>query len=62
MEQYDSTTVVPPGLAAEIDRFGNIVIDCTTVAHVDRTGLATPVNDSIYAELLPLEKRARGLA
>ena len=28
VEQYDSTTVVPPGLAAEIDRLGNIVIDC----------------------------------
>jgi N-methylhydantoinase A/oxoprolinase/acetone carboxylase beta subunit len=25
--QYDSTTVVPPGLSARIDRFGNIVID-----------------------------------
>ena len=30
IEQYDSTTVVPPGLGAEIDRLGNIVIDCTT--------------------------------
>ena len=26
INQYDSTTVVPPGLTAEIDRFGNIVI------------------------------------
>ena len=25
IEQYDSTTVVPPGLTAEIDRYGNIV-------------------------------------
>jgi N-methylhydantoinase A/oxoprolinase/acetone carboxylase beta subunit len=24
--QYDSTTVVPPGLTAQVDRFGNIVI------------------------------------
>jgi 5-oxoprolinase (ATP-hydrolysing) len=24
--QYDSTTVVPPGLVCEVDRFGNIVI------------------------------------
>jgi N-methylhydantoinase A/oxoprolinase/acetone carboxylase beta subunit len=24
--QYDSTTVIPPGLAAQVDRFGNIVI------------------------------------
>jgi len=27
-----------------------------------KTGIPTPVHDSIYAELLPLEKRARGLA
>jgi N-methylhydantoinase A/oxoprolinase/acetone carboxylase beta subunit len=26
INQYDSTTVVPPGLVCEIDRFGNIVI------------------------------------
>jgi len=27
VNQYDSTTVIPPGLSAQIDRFGNIVID-----------------------------------
>ena len=27
-----------------------------------KTGIVTPVHDSIYAELLPPEKRARGLA
>jgi len=27
VHQYDSTTVVPPGLAARVDRFGNVVID-----------------------------------
>jgi len=27
-----------------------------------KAGIATPVHDAIYAELLPLEKRARGLA
>ena len=26
INQYDTTTVIPPGLAAVIDRFGNIVI------------------------------------
>jgi N-methylhydantoinase A/oxoprolinase/acetone carboxylase beta subunit len=26
VNQYDSTTVIPPGLTAQIDRFGNIVI------------------------------------
>jgi N-methylhydantoinase A/oxoprolinase/acetone carboxylase beta subunit len=25
--QYDSTTVIPPGIAAHVDRFGNIVIE-----------------------------------
>jgi 5-oxoprolinase (ATP-hydrolysing) len=46
VEQYDSTTVIPPGLTAEIDRWGNIEIDCTTRAasEVDRAGaLATPI-------------------
>jgi N-methylhydantoinase A/oxoprolinase/acetone carboxylase beta subunit len=27
VNQYDSTTVIPPGVSARIDRFGNIVID-----------------------------------
>ena len=27
VNQYDSTTVIPPGLTARVDRFGNIVID-----------------------------------
>jgi N-methylhydantoinase A/oxoprolinase/acetone carboxylase beta subunit len=26
VNQYDTTTVIPPGFAAEVDRFGNIVI------------------------------------
>ena len=26
INQYDTTTVIPPGLSAEIDRFGNIII------------------------------------
>jgi N-methylhydantoinase A/oxoprolinase/acetone carboxylase beta subunit len=26
VNQYDSTTVVPPGLSAHVDRFGNIVV------------------------------------
>jgi N-methylhydantoinase A/oxoprolinase/acetone carboxylase beta subunit len=26
VNQYDTTTVIPPGLAAHIDRYGNIVI------------------------------------
>ena len=27
VNQYDSTTVIPPGLTARVDRFGNIVIE-----------------------------------
>jgi 5-oxoprolinase (ATP-hydrolysing) len=38
VEQYDSTTVIPPGLSAQIDRHGNIVVDCTTGARRRRAG------------------------
>jgi N-methylhydantoinase A/oxoprolinase/acetone carboxylase beta subunit/N-methylhydantoinase B/oxoprolinase/acetone carboxylase alpha subunit len=46
IEQYDATTVVPPGLVAEIDRHGNIVVDSSVYerAGADRgVGLATPI-------------------
>ena len=45
IEQYDSTTVVPPGLTAEIDRHGNIVVDCSRAAAAleDSGDLSTPV-------------------
>ena len=46
IEQYDTTTVVPPGFSAAIDRFGNIVIDCAaaiTAARWASDGLATPI-------------------
>lgn len=29
IEQYDTTTVVPPGLIIEVDEVGNLIIDCT---------------------------------
>ena len=35
VNQYDSTTVVPPGLTARIDRFGNIVIGTGVVAEAE---------------------------
>jgi N-methylhydantoinase A/oxoprolinase/acetone carboxylase beta subunit len=44
INQYDTTTVIPPGLSAEIDRFGNIVIRIEQSAHtaaVGATGAAT---------------------
>src|SRR6185436_14755888 len=46
IEQYDTTTVVPPGLTAEVDRFGNIAIDCSVGRTDDAArgaGLATPI-------------------
>src|SRR5262249_25510980 len=45
IEQYAPPTVVPPGLTAEIDRHGNIIVDCSRAAAVreDATGLSTPV-------------------
>jgi len=46
VEQYDSTTVIPPGLTAEIDRYGNIVIDCAALAGSQegrRADLSTPI-------------------
>ena len=42
IEQYDSTTVVPPGLSAEIDQIGNIVVDCRQ-PEAARADLATPI-------------------
>jgi N-methylhydantoinase A/oxoprolinase/acetone carboxylase beta subunit len=35
VNQYDSTTVIPPGLTARIDRFGNIVIGTGVVADAE---------------------------
>jgi 5-oxoprolinase (ATP-hydrolysing) len=46
VEQYDTTTVIPPGLQAEIDAHGNIVVDCTTrprSAAARGASLSTPI-------------------
>ncbi|MEZ5101014.1 MAG: hydantoinase B/oxoprolinase family protein [Thermoleophilia bacterium] len=46
VEQVDTTTVIPPGFVAEVDRHGNLVIDCTGAtrpARDEAAGLATPV-------------------
>ncbi len=46
VEQYDTTTVIPPELVAEVDRHGNIVVDCAPrlLAPAAREGgLATPI-------------------
>ena len=46
IEQYDTTTVVLPGPRGPVDRYGNLVVDCTTrpKAELGQTGgLATPI-------------------
>jgi 5-oxoprolinase (ATP-hydrolysing) len=44
VEQYDSTTVIPPGFVAEIDRSGNIVVDCSQAQRAEQASqLATPI-------------------
>ena len=46
VEQYDTTTVIPPGLTAEIDAHGNIVVDCTTRPRSEiarSASLSTPI-------------------
>jgi 5-oxoprolinase (ATP-hydrolysing) len=35
VNQYDSTTVIPPGLTAHVDRYGNIVIGTGAAAEAE---------------------------
>lgn len=42
IEQYDSTTVIPPGFTGTVDAAGNLVIACPAVAQTDEK-LATPI-------------------
>jgi N-methylhydantoinase A len=35
VEQYDSTTVVPPGMRGEVDPVGNLIVSTTTVGEPD---------------------------
>jgi len=43
VNQYDSTTVIPPGIAARVDRFGNIVIEAGASAEAAALAAATEV-------------------
>ena len=43
VEQYDTTVVIPPRCEAEIDRRGNIVIDCAGAAAQHGHDLAAPI-------------------
>jgi N-methylhydantoinase A/oxoprolinase/acetone carboxylase beta subunit len=43
--QYDSTTVIPPGLAAHVDRFGNLIIAISA----ESTEMASETEEAIAA-------------
>jgi N-methylhydantoinase A/oxoprolinase/acetone carboxylase beta subunit len=43
VNQYDSTTVVPPGISARVDRFGNIVIEAGATAGAEPLAAAAEV-------------------
>ncbi len=43
VEQYDSTTVIPPGCVAQVDRYGNLIIDCSAALSERSTELANPI-------------------
>jgi N-methylhydantoinase A/oxoprolinase/acetone carboxylase beta subunit len=43
VNQYDSTTVVPPGISARVDRFGNIVIEAGASAEAKTLAAAGEV-------------------
>jgi N-methylhydantoinase A/oxoprolinase/acetone carboxylase beta subunit len=43
VNQYDSTTVVPPGISARVDRFGNIVIEAGASAEAEALAAAGEV-------------------
>ena len=39
--RYDSTTLIPPGITAHVDRFGNIVIETGNSAEAQALAAAT---------------------
>lgn len=43
VNQYDTTTVIPPGVAAHVDRFGNIVIEVGASAEAEAIAAAARV-------------------
>jgi N-methylhydantoinase A/oxoprolinase/acetone carboxylase beta subunit len=42
VNQYDSTTVIPPGIASYVDGFGNIVIEIAVPAEAEAAAAAAP--------------------
>jgi 5-oxoprolinase (ATP-hydrolysing) len=43
IEQYDTTTVVPPECEVDVDKFGNLIIDCTRAISEKSADLADPI-------------------
>jgi len=43
VNQYDTTTVIPPGVSAHVDRFGNIIIEIGASAEADAIAAAARV-------------------
>ena len=48
VNQYDTTTVIPPGMAAHVDRFGNIVIEVAASAEAKALAAAA---DAVASEI-----------
>jgi N-methylhydantoinase A/oxoprolinase/acetone carboxylase beta subunit len=46
VNQYDSTTVIPPGVEAHVDRYGNIVIEVGASAGARAVAAAGTVTTS----------------
>src|SRR5262249_48812110 len=57
IQQFDSTTVVNPGLEAVVDEYGNLAIDCSAVRDTRLTSVAEAVQS---AELDPVTLRVIG--
>ena len=48
VNQYDSTTVIPPGVVAHVDRYGNIVIEVARRSRRSRSPLpAVPSSQGV---------------
>jgi N-methylhydantoinase A/oxoprolinase/acetone carboxylase beta subunit len=47
VNQYDSTTVIPPGVAAHVDRFGNIVVEVGASAAARAVATAVPTSQGV---------------
>src|SRR5262249_22092785 len=46
IQQFDSTTVVNPGLAAVVDEFGNLAVDCSSARDTGLTSVAETRKDT----------------